>query len=64
MYGMFSAVDAKLVGTGVAILFWLDSAHYLHAQGFRVMYGRSSNIKSFSLLMKYGASMTSKIKVV
>lgn len=64
VYAMFGAVRSDLMGSGLTMLFWFDIGHYLHSQGFRFMYGRSSNIKSFHLLTTYGGDALSKIKVV
>ncbi len=64
LYGMFSAVSLNMIGSGLAALFWIDTSHYCHTEGFRIMYGRSSNIKSFKLVVKLGAHMTTKMKVV
>ena len=59
---MFSALRADLIGKGVIMLCWLDLSHYFHSQGFRVMYGRTSHIKSYHLLSTNGGYRPTKIK--
>lgn len=64
IYSMFGTISSEFTGAGVAILFWLDYGHYLHTQGYRFMYGRTSNIKSFQLMTKNGGEKLTKIKVM
>ena len=45
------------------MLFWLDEYHYLNSKGFRFMYGRISNMKSDSLLMKIGGKRVAKLSI-
>jgi len=45
---MFSAVDQDVMGVGLIMLFWIDYGHYLHANGFRILYARMSNPKTFA----------------
>ena len=59
---MFSTLRPDLIGKGTIMLFWLDSTHYLHSQGFRVMYGRTSHIKTYHLLSTNGGYRPTKIK--
>lgn len=61
---MFGTIKATISGSGRAALFWLDMSHYLHSQGFRFLYGRCSNIKSFSLLTDNRGYKLAKIKVM
>ena len=44
------------------MLCWLDNAHYLHSQGFRVFYSSSSHIKTFQLMSTHGGFRTGKIQ--
>jgi len=64
IYGMFVSLDPKLMGSGVIMCFWFDISHYLHSQGFRIMYARLSSIKSFKLLTSNGAESKGVMKVV
>ena len=61
VYGMFTTMK---VGKGAIMLFWLDTSHYLHSQGFRFMYCRTSNIKSHLLLAGSGGERRSKTKMM
>ena len=40
------------------MLFWLDASHFLYGKGFRVFYGRASNVRSFKLLTSNGGTQT------
>ena len=62
VYSMFSTLRPDLIGKGAVMLFWLDFGHYLNSQGFRVMYGRLSNIKSYHLFSISGGDRPTKIK--
>jgi hypothetical protein len=61
---MFSAVKTEHLGSGIALLFWLDIGDFLHSKGFRVFYGRSSNIKSYNLMVNNGGHGTAKVKIL
>lgn len=52
------------MGKNLPLLFWMDGSHYLHQLGFRRFYARSSNVKSYALLTKNGAEMTTKVKAL
>lgn len=54
IYSMFSAIKPELTGTGAIMYFWLDMSHYLYMRGFRMIYGRCSNVKSYKLILKAG----------
>ena len=61
---MFAALRSNLMGSGLVMLFWFDYAHYLHSHGFKFIYGRASNIKTFHLLTTYGGDYLTKVKVM
>lgn len=61
---MFAAISPKMISGGLSENFWMDGAHYLHSQGFRVSYTRSSNVRSYGLMIKCGGVMTSRVKIV
>jgi hypothetical protein len=52
------------MGTGISVLFSYDGFCYLKDKGFEVFYSRTSNIKSFYLMLKCGAEMTAEEKVI
>lgn len=64
IYAMFIAMQEKLMGSGLSMCFWFDLSHYLHSQGFRILYGRSSNVKSFALILKHGGESKGILKGV
>jgi hypothetical protein len=50
------------MGSGAVFLFFYDIGVYCKGQGLQYLYGRCSNVKSYSILMKMGGEMTAKIK--
>jgi len=44
-------------------LFTYDGFNYLHSRGYYNFYGRASSIKSFSILLKLGAQVTSQVSM-
>ena len=57
IYGIFTAIKPEYAGTGVLMLFWFDVTHYCHSIGFRFIYSRASNPKSFANLARYGSDI-------
>lgn len=49
------------MGIGFVGFLWHDGCHYLQNLGFKVLYGRASNIKSKVLIVKVGGEMISKL---
>lgn len=63
IYAMFAAIKPSMISGGLSEYFWMDGAHYLYSQGFRVSYTRSSNVRSYGLMIKCGGVMTARVKV-
>lgn len=61
---MFTALNPLKIGKGTSVNFWMDVSTYLHSQGFGVLYGRCSSVRSYGFLMKAGGVMTGKKVVV
>lgn len=54
----------ELTGTGAVMYFWLDMSHYLHGKGFKIIYARCSNFKSYKLILKAGGYLISKLRAI
>lgn len=57
---MFGGVKTEFIGSKLIINFTVDINRYLFGLGFKVMYGRSSNDKSLTLVERYGGEITSQ----
>jgi hypothetical protein len=64
IYGMFTTTKKELTGSGATMLFWFDMTHYLHSIGFRFLYARASNVKSYQNFVRYGADSITNIEGV
>jgi hypothetical protein len=61
IYTMFTAVAEEFMGCGMVYLLAYDGYNYLHSRGYEFFYGRTSSIKSFAILLKLGARVTSEV---
>lgn len=61
---MFAAIKPSMISGGLSEYCWMTGADYLYSKGFRVSYTRSSNIRSYGLMVKCGGVMTARVKVV
>ena len=62
VYGVFTTLRKDLLGSGVIMLFWLDCAHHMNAQGIDWVYTRCSSFKSYKNLTMNGAEMLNYVE--
>lgn len=64
VYGVFIAMKDEVMGKGLAMLFWLDVCHYFYSIGYRNIFARTSNTITYTLMARYGAEITARIKPI